>query len=78
MGKAATVSDVLCALEYGKEQLCRWPTTGSAKSPAWSLEPSGIKVPPHIADRSRESGNIVLTADSKYGEQRFAWLAGAA
>lgn len=75
MSKAATLADVICALQFGHEQLCRWPST---KAPAWSLEPSGIKVHAHVADKARLDPCIIADGLSKYGEQRFVWQSEAA
>lgn len=75
MSKAATLKDVLYGLEFAGAQLCRWPTSGPLNKSAWSLEPGGVKVPGHVADKARECGHIVASALSKHGESRFVWEA---
>lgn len=58
MAKApATIKDVLYALEYMHESLCRWPQVG-AKPAAWSMEPSGLKVPARVADEALGHGAL--------------------
>lgn len=75
MSKIATLKDVLYGLEYGNQELCRWPST---KSPSWSLEPSGVKVPHHVADKVREAPEVVRAPSTRFGEDRYVWQRRAA
>jgi hypothetical protein len=75
MAKSATLKDVLYGLEYGKQQLCRWPSHEPA---AWSLEPGGVKVPADIANKALMSGAIVRVAAQRFGEDRYEWQRAAA
>ena len=72
MAKAATVKDVLYALEFLGAELCMWPSPGGHRN-AWSLEPGGVKVPPHVADEARAQGGVVGLPGSKHGEARYGW-----
>ncbi|MDB6035985.1 MAG: hypothetical protein JWM16_6323 [Verrucomicrobiales bacterium] len=74
MSRAATLKDVLYGLEFDGQQLCRWPGGGKA----WSLEPSGAKVLPHVADKALASGFVVNAPTSKFGESRYQWQGRAA
>lgn len=76
MAKAATLKDVLYGLEFGRQQLCRWPNP-SGKGAAWSLEPGGIKVPPDIANKALMSGEVAKLVEQRFGETRYGWKAAA-
>lgn len=76
MANAATVKDVLYAMEYLHQELCCWPRH-SARPAAWSLEPSGQKVPAHVADSARLSACIVGSPISRRGEARYVWKSAA-
>lgn len=73
MAKSATLKDVLYALEFAGARLCRWPTAKPNSTAAWSLEPGGVKVPSHVADQARGSGNLVKSGSSRFGEDIFVW-----
>lgn len=76
MANAATVKDVLYAMEYMHQELCRWPQYGAGRA-AWSLEPSGQKVAQHVAYQARLSPCICGSPVSRRGEARYMWKAAA-
>lgn len=72
MAKAATLKDVLYALEFMGERLCRWQAVGARPS-AWSIEPSGVKVTPSIANEALAHGGLVAAPESKHGVVSYVW-----
>lgn len=76
MSKTATAKDVIYALQFRKEQLVRHANLswGQKKPTAWSLEPSGIKVPARIGDAARHDPHIVPVSSSRDGQVRFSWV----
>lgn len=76
MPNCATLKDVLYALSYADARLCRWPNPGG-KTPAWSLEPNGLKVLPNVAQSARRYGLVLAEGESKFGEQRYRWKTAA-
>lgn len=77
MSKAATLKDVLYALEYGGGRLCRWPTMRSGFKQAWSIEPGGLKVPSGIADQARAVSGVVRFESRPDGYDEYRWRAAA-
>jgi len=77
MAKAATVKDVLYALEYTGDQLCRWPAKAGGRA-SWSLLQSGAKIAPQVADEVRGHASVYALESTPYGEARYAWQAAAA
>lgn len=77
MANAATVKDVLYALEFLGERLCRWPTLKPGGKSAWALEPSGRKVPESVANTVRSSSQVTTVPSSRYGEVSYVWKAAA-
>ncbi len=75
MAKAATVKDVLYALQFASETLCRWPQM-SARLAAWSLEPSGMKVPNHVAEEAMAHGGIAGVRHPR-AAAAYRWLEAA-
>lgn len=66
MAKAATVKDVLYALEYLDARLVM------KAGGKWSLEPSGQSVPPRIADEVKAHGGVVGRPD-RSGNATYVW-----
>lgn len=73
MAKPATVKDVLYALQYGGAQLVRHQQANPGRPAAWSLEPTGIKVPARIADLIRMDARVTVSPASMHGEARYQW-----
>jgi hypothetical protein len=68
MQRSVTEKDVLYALQYMGSRLVM---RSGGKALAWSLEPEGLKVPPHVADTARSDGNI--TSATIRGEVSYVW-----
>lgn len=57
--QTATVKDALYALQYGKERLVRHPSDRPGRMPYWTLEPSGARVPPSVAEEVRSKARLI-------------------
>jgi hypothetical protein len=77
MAKAATVKDVLYALEYMGARLCMRPATSAGRPASWVIEPGGIKVPVAVADEAKASAPLVAVG-GRDGEAVYAWGRSAA
>lgn len=69
----ATVKDVLYALQFGKQHLCRRPANRAGTPNAWSLHPSGLRVPARVADEARQRREIIPVVGGLAGEDHFGW-----
>jgi len=71
MPSALTLKDVLYALEYGRQTLCRFPRQG--KPAIWVLEPNGTPVPQRIAEAATITADVVCIERLINGRQVFGW-----
>lgn len=76
MAKAATVKDVLYALEFTGAVLCMWPSPGGHKN-AWSLEPAGLKVTPSVASDAMLATGSIVGIKHPRAEAAYVWRSAA-
>lgn len=71
--REATLKDVLYGLQFGKAELCRWPSHKVGGRTAWSLEPGGLKVSQATADKARDTPGVKALDHTRHGEARYGW-----
>lgn len=67
MAKAATIKDVLYALEFLGEQLVRYPPEPPKRNTTWLLPKSKVNVPQDVVDKIRQNSNLVAIDDFRFG-----------